>query len=221
MILDRASVLVGIPDELGTSSDLLRSLNGPQLGTTTRCAGWTVADVAGHVFGTSVDITGRKARWPGNSGGHRRAAKGTGRAQRPRTGRRAGEPTRRSRPSFALEAIWFDTYLRGDDVRVAMGAPPMRGLARRGPSGYGPPRAGGWGPATLALDGIERVAAGGAEITAAPRLRPGRHRPWRVGGPGARSPIDVYADRFGVTVGPPQRLSSVERVKPETRSAGK
>jgi hypothetical protein len=42
------------------------------------------------------------------------------------------EPTRRSRPSFAVEAIWFDTYLRGDDVRVAMGAPPVRGPGLRG-----------------------------------------------------------------------------------------
>jgi uncharacterized protein (TIGR03083 family) len=69
-------------------------------------------------------------------------------------------------------ALWFDGYLHADDIRAALGSPPVRSdglgasihwvavdLARRG-----------WGPATLALDGMDviDVGGGGDKITGDP-----------------------------------------------------
>jgi len=71
-----------------------------------------------------------------------------------------------------VEALWYDTYLHGQDIRAALGRPPERGpglrptvhhlateLAKRG-----------WGPATLDFDGIEAVdvGAGGKALTGDP-----------------------------------------------------
>lgn len=194
MTLDRVTVLAGIPDELGAFGDLVRPLNDDRLRTPTRCAGWTVADVAGHVVGTVVDITEGRLDGQGTPPvTQRQATERVGNSAQQLADELAGAtPTLTALlaslpedgwggPSitdphyslgFAVEAIWFDAWLHGDDIRAAIGAPPTQGPGLRCAvhhvAGYLEQR--GWGPATLALDGIERVqvAGGGTEVTGDP-----------------------------------------------------
>ena len=73
---------------------------------------------------------------------------------------------------FAVEAIWYDAYLHGDDIRDAIRLPSARGdgllCAVHHVAGYLEHHR--WGSATIALDGIERIeiGGGGAEITGDP-----------------------------------------------------
>lgn len=221
MTLDRATVLAGVPDELGVFGDLVLSLNGQHLRTPTRCAEWAVADVAGHVVGTVVDITEGRLDGQGTPAVTERQAK-------ERAGRSAQELADEltgaipalsailgslpedawdgpsiTDPSyslgFAVEAIWFDSYLHGDDIRAAIGMPPLRGPGLRCAvhhvAGYLQHR--GWGPATLALAGIEPVdvAGGGTKITGDPLefvlAATGRCNPASLG---LDPTINVYAD---------------------------
>lgn len=57
MGLQRETVLDGVADELHRFSGLVRSLDDDELDAATRCEGWAVRDVAGHVVGTVVDVT--------------------------------------------------------------------------------------------------------------------------------------------------------------------
>lgn len=194
MTLDRDTVLHGIEAELGSFAELLRSLSDPDLEAPTRCDGWAVGDVAGHVVGTVVDVT------VGNLDGQGTPPV-TDRQARERRGRSADQladeldaarPTLMSiltsfdaeafsglsplDPSytlgFALEAIWYDAYLHADDIRAALGRPSERGAGLRCAvhhvAGYLEHR--GSEPMTLALVGLEPVpvAGGGSETTADP-----------------------------------------------------
>jgi hypothetical protein len=86
-------------------------------------------------------------------------------------------------------ALWFDGYLHADDIRAALGAAPVRGdgllgsvhhvavdLDRRH-----------WGPATLALDGVDviEIGGGGEKVTGDPYefllVATGRADPSRIG----------------------------------------
>lgn len=100
---------------------------------------------------------------------------------------------------FAAEAIWYDTYLHGDDIRAALGRPSARGdglrCAVHHVAGYLDHQH--WGAATLALNGIERIeiGGGGAEITGDPLefvlAATGRRDPSAIG---LDRSINVYAD---------------------------
>lgn len=221
MTLARETVLAGIPDELGAFGDLVRSLDSHQLHTPTRCAEWTVADVVGHVVGTMVDITQGRLDGQGTPAVTERQAKErSGRSAEQLVDELVGATPALSTllgslpesswdgpsitdPSyslgFAVEAIWFDAYLHGDDIRAAVGAPIVRGPGLRCAvhhvAGYLQHR--GWRPATLALDGVERieVSGGGVEITGDPLefvlAATGRLDPASAGLDGT---VNVYAD---------------------------
>ena len=80
-----------------------------------------------------------------------------------------------------VEALWYDTYLHAQDVRAALGQPSSRGPGLRASVHHVAHELNtrGWGPATLAFDGIEEVpvGAGGAEAhRRRSRVRVGRHR---------------------------------------------
>lgn len=221
MTLARETVLEGIPDELGAFGDLVRSLDSRLLRMPTRCDDWTVTDIAGHVVGTVVDITQGRLDGQGTPGVTERQAK-------ERAGRSAQQladelveatPALRTLlgslpgdawdgpsitdPSyslgFAVEAIWFDAFLHGDDIRAAVGAPTVRGPGLRCAvhhvAGYLQHR--GWRPATLALDGVERIeiSGGGTDITGDPLefvlAATGRRDPASVG---LDDTVNVYAD---------------------------
>lgn len=221
MTLDRDTVLRGIEAELGAFAELLRSLSDRDLQVPTRCEGWSVSDVAGHVVGTVVDIT------VGNLDGQGTPPV-TDRQARERRGRSADQladeldaarPTLTSilnsldedafsGPSpidpkytlgFGVEAIWYDAYLHADDIRAALGRPSERGAGLRCAvhhvAGYLEGR--GWEPMTLALVGLEPVpvAGGGSETTADPLdfvlAATGRRDPRAIG---LDPRLNVYAD---------------------------
>lgn len=221
MTLERATVLAGIPVELWAFGDLVRSLDVYRLGSPTRCAGWTVADVAGHVVGAMVDITEGRLEGQGTPEVTERQAK----ERAGHSARDLADELTRATPmvtalvgslpeaawdgpsmtdarytlGFAVEAIWYDAYLHGDDIRAAIGAPSLRGPGLRCAvhhiAGYLERR--GWGPATLALDGIERVhvGGGGTEIVGDPLefvlAATGRGDPASLG---LDRTVNVYAD---------------------------
>ena len=221
MTLDRTTLLAGIPSEMRTFGDLVGSLSAEELRTPSRCAGWSAADVIGHVIGTTVDITQGRLEGQGTAAVNERQA-------RERAGRTARELAdelasacpvlcellgslpedawERPAPNnpdftlrFAVEAIWYDAYLHGDDVRDALGLPSARGdgvrCAVHHVAGYLDHQH--WGSATLALSGIERIeiGAGGSEITGDPLefvlAATGRRDPSALG---LDPRINVYAD---------------------------
>lgn len=194
MTLDRTTVLAGIPEELDDFGELVGSLSESDLAAPSRCAGWTVADIVGHVVGTTVDITQGRLEGQGTVEVTQRQAK-------ERTGRSAQEltdelataspvltallaslpeemwdqpaPNNPEFPfSFAVEALWYDAYLHGDDIRDALGLPSERGgglrCAVHHVAGYLEYK--NWGSLTLELNGVEQLAigGGGAEVSGDP-----------------------------------------------------
>jgi uncharacterized protein (TIGR03083 family) len=214
MTLDRVTVLAGVPNELGAFGDLVQSVNGRHLGNRTRCDGWTVADVAGHVVGTVVDITEGRLEGQGTPAVTERQAK----ERAGHSGQQLADELARATPAlsailgslpedawdgpsiadpryplgFTVEAIWFDAYLHGDDIRAAIGTTPMRGPGLRCAVHHvaGQLQNRSWGPATLVLDGIEpiRIAGGGTEITGDPLE-------FVLAATGRRDPTDLGFDR--------------------------
>jgi uncharacterized protein (TIGR03083 family) len=193
MTLDREAVLTGIPVELESFSTLVRSLTADDLTKATRCVGWSVGHVVSHVIGTIVDLTQGRLEGQGTPAvTERQALERPGRTPQA-LARELDEalPSLRAllaslpeiawqRPSpadpsyslgFAVEAIWFDTYVHADDIRAALPAPAQRGagllcavhhiagyLERRGDA------------MTLHLDGMAPISIGngGTAVTGDP-----------------------------------------------------
>ena len=192
--LDRDTVLAGVPKELGAFADLVRELDDAALATTTRCDGWTVRHVAGHVVGTIVDVT--EGRLDGQGTPQVTERQATERAGR--TGPELADELSDAVPTlialleslpaeawdgptltdptytlgFSVEAMWYDAYLHADDIRSALARESERGegllCAVHHTAGYLQHR--GWRPTTLALDGIPPVDinGGGTQITGDP-----------------------------------------------------
>ena len=57
MTLSRIDISDGLVDELHNFEQLVRSLSPTELDTPSRCAGWTVGDVARHAIGGLADVT--------------------------------------------------------------------------------------------------------------------------------------------------------------------
>jgi uncharacterized protein (TIGR03083 family) len=187
--LDRETVLAGIRDELGNFTALIGSLSDDELRMPTRCAGWTVAHVAGHVVGTVVDVS--QGRVEGQGTPAVTAAQASARAERTAAelttelttaapalfdlltalpaeawdGPSLTDPTYTL--GFAVEAIWFDTYLHADDIRTAVGRASERGdglvAAVHHIAGYLDHRG---AAVTLELDGVEAIPVGSTGVVA-------------------------------------------------------
>jgi uncharacterized protein (TIGR03083 family) len=224
MTLDRATLLAGIPGEICAFGELVGSLGEDDLRAPSRCAGWCVADVTGHVIGTVVDITQGRLDGQGTAAvNQRQAQERAGRTVRELTDELADAgpvlcellgslpqeawdgpaPTNADYTlRFAVEAIWYDAYLHGDDIRDALGLQSARGdglrCAVHHVAGYLDHQH--WGSATLALSGIERIkiGGGGTEITGDPLefvlAATGRRDPSALG---LDPRINVYADKMG------------------------
>ncbi len=170
-------------------AQMIESLDAKAWHARTRCTGWAVCDVAGHVVGLATDSAS------GNPGGRtpdEHAAQLRGRSpQELATQLRASvaglhaflrtldesawtgpSPMPDRTLTEAVTGLWFDTYLHDDDVRAALYLEPERGapltfavavlaktLTRNG-----------WGPATLELDDTPPfdIGAGGPKITGDP-----------------------------------------------------
>jgi uncharacterized protein (TIGR03083 family) len=191
MTLPRDEVTAGILDELSDFEKLVRSLDAEQWATPSRCDGWTVGDVAGHVIGSMADVVGgrldglgtpevterevdeRRGRTPAQLADEcakvREAAQGLLAAfdddawQAPAPGGYEGTL------GDGVEALWFDTYLHADDMRSVLG----QATQRRTPGDKASVShiateltKRRWQPTTLAFDGLPEfeVSGGGTRL---------------------------------------------------------
>jgi uncharacterized protein (TIGR03083 family) len=185
MTLSRTEVMGGLVDELEAFGLLIGPLDAVAWATPTRCQGWSVADVSAHVVGSMADVAAGRLEGLGSP-------EVTAREVEERRGRSPEDLVFELTESTKLmselgaafddaawvapapagydgslgegvEALWYDTYLHADDIRVALGRPTEHGsglrttvhhlamvLDKRG-----------WGPATLSFDGIETLTVGG------------------------------------------------------------
>ena len=179
----------GLLDSYDGFAQMLRHLDTSAWTTPTRCAGWEVRDIAGHVVGLAndaatgvpgsrtpdeqaaalrdfepVDLAGQlgatiaslrglinvldDAAWNGPSGvPDTTLAKG-------------------------VHGLWWDTYAHADDIHAALGFGADRGPGLKASVDYLAYQLTkrGWGPATLALDGLPTIdiGAGGTKVTGDP-----------------------------------------------------
>lgn len=191
MTLTRDEVTNGELAALDTFAELVRDLTAAELDTPTRCTGWTVRDVAAHVAGTLTAVGAGQIEGLGQTEvieahlAERRGRTGSELADEIAGGRKVAADLlaalddtawNTALPGFdgtlgeGVETIWYDAYVHADDIRSALGRPSVRAnpdlhvsvhhvaaaLAKRG-----------WGPATLAFDGLHEVPVGdgGRRIT--------------------------------------------------------
>jgi uncharacterized protein (TIGR03083 family) len=186
MTLTRDEVTAGELAALDAFGDLVRDLTAAELDTPSRCAGWTVRGVAAHVVGGMADVVaGRFGDLGTPEGTARQVAEHVD-----RTGAELADELAGARKLAAdllaalddsawhsaapkgfdgtvgegIETIWYDTFVHGDDIRAALGRPSVRPLPELHVSLHHVATAlerRGWGPATLAFDGLHEISVGG------------------------------------------------------------
>jgi uncharacterized protein (TIGR03083 family) len=185
-VLERTDVARGALDEYEAFAALIEPLDAADWDAPTRCEGFLVRDVAGHVVGLAEDVA---KGVPGSRNAEEEAAtvRGDSPAQAAARLRTALDTIRVLLDSLDDETwngpsgvpdltfgrgvltLWYDVYVHADDVRDALGATSERGPGLAASVEYlaGELTTKGWGPATLALDGLPRhdVGDGGREIT--------------------------------------------------------
>jgi uncharacterized protein (TIGR03083 family) len=193
--LPREEVVNGLQDELVRFGELIGSLSADELQRPTRCEGWSIADVAGHVIGNLADITnGRFDRFSSPEGQQSVVDERKGRSgaeladELERVGKvgsdimSAIDDAAWSGPApgdlgipmgEGVEALWYDAYVHGEDIRAALGRPATSGPGLRASVAHLADLLTGreWGPATLALDGLEEFpvsGGGGQRVTGDP-----------------------------------------------------
>ncbi|HEV7886968.1 MAG TPA: maleylpyruvate isomerase family mycothiol-dependent enzyme [Acidimicrobiales bacterium] len=185
MALPRAQIMAGTAEGLSRFEELIRGLSDAAWNTTTRCEGWVVADVAAHVAGTITAIaTGQLQELADPAHVARQVAerKGRGPGELADEVRDSGKVGIDIMGSFddaswdgplpidlpgtlgeGVEAIWYDAYVHAEDINDALGRPAERGSGLRAAVSHiaGVLDRDGWGPATLAFDGLEEFPVGG------------------------------------------------------------
>ncbi len=149
MALSRTDISDGLVAELRNFEQLVRSLSPTELDTPSRCAGWTAGDVARHAIGSMADVAAGRldglgspevtAREVAERADHSAAqladecaAVATAAAgllsifddaawEGPAGGGYDGTLGR------GVEALWYDTWLHGNDIRDAIGRPSVGG----------------------------------------------------------------------------------------------
>jgi uncharacterized protein (TIGR03083 family) len=188
-------IVSGFQQEMEAFGALVGGLDSTQWATPSRCEGWTVADVAAHAIGSVADVVAGRVEGLGSpEATAREVAERSGRSPAELADELAAVSKQISDLAVlfdddawagpapgdydgtlaqGVEALFYDTWAHGDDIRAALGmasvteSPGLRAalhhlalvLAQQG-----------WGPATLALDGVEEIeiaapadgAAGGA-----------------------------------------------------------
>jgi uncharacterized protein (TIGR03083 family) len=137
---DRVRTITGLLDEYGSFAELIGALNGSDWARETRCTGWQVRDVAGHVVGQALDAVGGTigTRTPEEQAAALRGESPTALAARLHSAMdsvarlaTAFDDAAWSAPSPApgltlgqgVHALLNDAYVHGDDVRAALGLP--------------------------------------------------------------------------------------------------
>jgi len=188
-VLVRTDVARGVLDEYESFATLIESLDASEWAAPTRCAGFEVRDVAGHVVGLAEDVA---KGVPGSRNAEEEAASVRGDSP-VQAGARLRAVIESLRPLLdALDddmwngpsgvpdltfgrgvlTLWYDAFVHADDIRVAAGRPSERGAGLAASVEYlaGELTTRDWGPATLALDGLPRhdVSGGGGDIAGDP-----------------------------------------------------
>src|SRR5436305_7862874 len=176
MGLGREEAIAGLQAEYEAFGTLIRSLDAQQWEAPSRCEGWTAGDVARHVVGTATDVA------DGVAGTHtpdEEVAERKGRsAQEIAAELDTALGTLRNLAAIIDESAWNgpspvpdltmrqgiltlsnDVYIHADDIRTAVGLPPAGsrlGLDASVEYLAEQLHERGWGPATLALAGVEK-----------------------------------------------------------------
>jgi len=185
MALSLQEVRAGIAAEHQAFVALLRELDDDAWTRPSRCAGWTVADVAAHVSGTMAEIVAGELEGQGSEPvTARQVAQRRGRTNDELADELDGaakvsgdllaafDDAAWAGPApggfdgtlgDAVEALWYDAYLHADDIRAAVGRPSVKGPGLKASLSHVATVLGqrGWGPATLAFDGFEELDVGG------------------------------------------------------------
>jgi len=185
MTLPREDVSAGLVAELDNIEQLLRSLDDKDWAKPSRCEGWDVSGVASHAIGGIADVVNGKLDGLGTP-------EATQREVDERKGRTPAEladeaAAVRKQASDMLtifdddawqapapggyegtlgdgvEALWFDLYMHGDDIRNALGRPSEHGDGLRASASHIATELTkrSWGPATIALDGLPEFPVNG------------------------------------------------------------
>jgi uncharacterized protein (TIGR03083 family) len=189
VVLPRQYVLDGITEYCGIVVALLESLDERQWRLPSRCTGWEVRDVAGHLTGLFADVALGRMAGQGLPETTARQA----RQRRDRLPARVAEELRKAgrlcvgilngygddawlAPApggfpgslrRAVLVLWYELYVHGDDIRAAVGLPADRGSGLRASVAHVAETLGlwGWGPATLRLgDLADLPVRGGGEV---------------------------------------------------------
>ena len=215
--LVRTDVAAGCLAEYEQLAALIEGLDGSEWDAPTRCAGWQVRDIAGHVTGLLEDAA---AGVPGSRTADEEAAALRGcspseMAARMRTALASiGEllavvdddawttplPTLPDLTlGYGVLTIWYDTFVHADDIRAAIGrASDRTGDGVRASVEYLATelRKRDWGPAVLTLDGLvpQEIGNGGREIEGDPLtfvlIATGRAQPSLLG---LDDSVNIYA----------------------------
>ena len=183
-MLTRPDVVLGLDREIGGFAELVRSLDAAEWEQPSRCEGWRVADVAAHVAGAIADVTsGRVEGLDTPEVTDRQVAERRGRSPadiadeldrvRPLSRELMGglDDAAWAGPApgaydmtlgEAVGSLWFGFYIHAEDIRAAVGRDSDRGPALRAGVHFVAGALAGrdWGPAVLALDGVEEVPIG-------------------------------------------------------------
>jgi uncharacterized protein (TIGR03083 family) len=185
MVLAREIAVPGMVAEYGKFADLVEGLSADDAEQPSRCAGWRVIDVAAHVIGQLSDVVNFRLEGLGTPEVTQRQVD----ERRGRTPAELAEELRASAkigadlvagfddaawqgPSpdgsgtslgFGIEALWFDAYLHADDIRAALGQESVRDDGLQPSVSHIAKLLSdqGFGPKTIALDGLDRFEVTG------------------------------------------------------------
>jgi uncharacterized protein (TIGR03083 family) len=147
MALARTVVSEGLIDELTRFEEQVRSLNETQWNTPSRCEGWTVGDVARHVIGSMADVAAGRLDGLGTPEVTKREVDERAGRSPAELADECAEVTKAAAgmlPLFddaawagpgpggfdgtlgdGVEALFYDTWMHGEDIRAALGQAPV------------------------------------------------------------------------------------------------
>jgi uncharacterized protein (TIGR03083 family) len=169
MQLTRTETLEGMLSEYASFADLIDTISTDDWTRTTRCDGWEVRDVAGHVVGTVQDVVAGTSgsRTPDQEAADLRDRSPGDLAAEFRTtleGLRAMAEALDNDDAWASPSgvgdltigrgvltLWFDTFVHADDIRSSLDLPRDTGAGLRASIAYLEDELTtfGWGPAAV------------------------------------------------------------------------
>jgi len=154
MPLPRTDISEGLVADLTSFEGLLRSLSPSDLDTPSRCEGWTVGDVARHVVGQMADVMAGRLDGLGSPEVTAREVAERADHSAAQLADECAEVTKGSAGLLSIfddaawngpagggfegtlgdgvEALWFDAWMHGNDIRSSLDRPLDAGNGMRG-----------------------------------------------------------------------------------------